>query len=277
VPALRINKAIATAGAASRRGAEDLIRAGRVKLNGLVVTDLATTVNPARDQLTLDGKPLKLGMQQTYYLFHKPRGLITTMKDEEGRACVGELCGRLPGNPKPVGRLDRASEGVMLLTSDGELANRLTHPRYGIRKDYQVTIEPRLKNVDANKMTSGVELEDGVAKFEGIVMEGEDPDRSRILVTVTEGRNRLIRRVCESLGYKVRRLRRIRFGPLTLGKLELNDTRPLTTDEVEQLKRITGMIEGRKKRNADEGGDAAKGGRRPAPKAGSRPERPRKR
>jgi 23S rRNA pseudouridine2605 synthase len=165
------------------------------------------------------------------------------MKDEEGRACIGDVCAKLNGNPRPVGRLDRASEGVLLLTSDGELANRLTHPRYGVRKEYQATVEPRLRDADARAMVDSVALEDGPARFDGMVLDEHDGDRSRVTVSVSEGRNRLIRRVFEALGYEVRRLKRVRFGPITLGKLELNHTRQLTDDEVMQLKRVAGMLE----------------------------------
>jgi 23S rRNA pseudouridine2605 synthase len=241
VTTMRINQALARAGAASRRGAEELVLAGRVKLNGKVVRELAAQVDPQRDRLELDGKPLRLTADTVYYLYHKPRGLISTLKDEKGRPGLEEVCGKLPGHPRPVGRLDRASEGLMLLTSDGEVANRLTHPRYGVRKEYQVTVEPRLRDGDARKMVAGVELEDGVARFEGIELQEDEAARTRVLITVSEGRNRLIRRVCELLGYEVKRLKRVRLGPLTLGKLELNATRTLNAEELGQLLRVLGI------------------------------------
>ncbi|MCC7478825.1 rRNA pseudouridine synthase [bacterium] len=237
---MRINRALAQAGVASRRGAEQLVLAGRVRVNGAVVTDLATTIDPARDKLMLDGKSINL-QALTYFAYYKPRGIVTSMEDERKRPCVGELCRSLPGKPRPVGRLDRASEGLLILTSDGELANRLTHPRYGVRKEYQVTISPRINDPNARQMIEGVELEDGPARFEGIELQESAGDRSRLLVVVSEGRYRLIRRVCEKLGFKVLRLKRIRIGPVALGRVQVGETRPLSGDEIKQLKKQVGM------------------------------------
>lgn len=233
---MRINRALAAAGVSSRRGAEELVRAGRVRLNGQVVADLATQVDPRRDKLTLDGKPLKLTEQHVYFVYHKPRGLISTLNDERGRPGLAEVCDALPGHPRPVGRLDRASEGLMLLTSDGELANRLMHPRYGVRKEYHVTVEPALRNADGEKLTQGVELEDGPARFEGITLLEQERTRSRLSIVVSEGRYRLIRRAFAALGYEVKRLRRVRLGSLQLGRLELGATRQLSGEEAKQLR-----------------------------------------
>lgn len=233
---MRINRALAAAGVASRRGAEELIRAGRVRLNGQLVTALAVQVDPAKDKLSLDGKPIALAAV-VYFLFHKPRGMIATAKDERGRPCVGDICRGLPGNPRPVGRLDRASEGLMLLTNDGDAALRLTHPRYGIVKEYHVTLEPRLVQRDVKRVMQGVELEDGPAKVLGLVLRGEDEQRSRVGVTVAEGRYHLVRRIFESLGYQVKRLVRVRMGCLSLGKLTLNETRQLTVAEIRELRK----------------------------------------
>jgi 23S rRNA pseudouridine2605 synthase len=233
---IRINKALAAAGAASRRGAEDLVRAGRVKVNGRVVTDLATQVDPGRDKIQLDGRSLKVEGQGYYYLYHKPRGEVCTMEDDRGRPCTGTVCAALRGRPRPVGRLDRDSEGLLLLTNDGELANRLTHPRYGIRKQYRVTISPALRDEDAARMVKSVDLDDGPARFVGVTLLEHGGDRSRLEITLDEGRNRLIRRVCETLGYTVRRLKRIRLGTLALGSLKLGENRQLSAAEVAGLK-----------------------------------------
>jgi 23S rRNA pseudouridine2605 synthase len=238
---MRINRALALAGVASRRGAEELVRAGRVSLNGAVVQDLSTQVNIGKDMLALDGKPLKLIQKLSYYAYFKPRGIVSTLKDELGRPALDEVCSALPGRPKPVGRLDRSSEGLLILSSDGELANRLTHPRYGVRKEYQVTVSPKLADADAQRATSGVELEDGPARFEGIELVGDEHDRSRLRVVVTEGRNRLIRRLFEALGYETLRLKRVRMGAVALGKLEPGQTRALSADEVMQLKKLVKM------------------------------------
>jgi 23S rRNA pseudouridine2605 synthase len=238
---LRINRALAQAGVASRRGAETLIRAGRVKVNGKAVTDLATTVDTASDVLTLDGKRLSFAKKYHYYMMHKPRGVVSTMQDERGRPCVGDSCRELTGNVSPVGRLDRASEGLLLLTDDGELAHRLTHPRYEVSKHYRVTITPALRDADGARLVAGVELDDGMARLLEIVLESSDGERSRLVVTVGEGRNRLIRRIFEQLGYSVRRLKRVQLGSLSLGKVALGEIRALRPAEVRELKRSVGI------------------------------------
>jgi pseudouridine synthase len=239
---MRINRALALAGVASRRGAEELVRAGRVSLNGAVVTDLATQVDIAKDKLALNGKALKLTQKLSYYAYNKPRGIVSTLKDERGRPALDEVCNALAGSPRPVGRLDRGSEGLLILSSDGELANRLMHPRYGVRKEYLVTVRPKLTDRDAQRATSGVELEDGTARFEGIELLGDERDRSRLRVIVAEGRNRLIRRVFEALGYDTLRLKRVRMGAVALGKLEPGQSRPLSAEEVTQLRRLVGLL-----------------------------------
>lgn len=236
MPTMRINRALAAAGVASRRGAEELVRAGRVRVNGQLVTDLATQINPLSDKLSVDGKPVELNAP-VYYLFHKPRGMIATAKDELGRPCVGDVCGGLAGHPQPVGRLDRPSEGLMLLTNDGSVALRLTHPRYGVTKEYQVTVEPRLTQRDAKRLLEGVELEDGPARLVEMRLRGEDSTLSRLAVVVAEGRFHLVRRIFAALGYEVTRLKRVRLGCLSLDKLPLGETRPLSTTEVRELKR----------------------------------------
>jgi 23S rRNA pseudouridine2605 synthase len=233
---LRINRAIASTGLASRRGAEALIRAGRVSVNGAVVTALALTVDLERDVITVDGRELRPA-RLVYFLYHKPRGLITTTSDERGRPCVGDVCRALPGSPRPVGRLDRPSEGLLLLTNDGQLAQRLTHPRYGITKDYRVTVEPRLTERHARQLVDGITLDDGPARLQGIELRGAAGPRSRLLVTVQEGRYRLIRRVFAALGYDVKRLKRTRIGSLSLRGLPLGGTRPLSAREVAELRR----------------------------------------
>lgn len=249
---MRINRALAMAGVASRRAAEQLVLAGRVRINGQVVRELATQVDSSRDRIELDGRSLKLA-QSVYFLFHKPRGIVCTLSDERGRPCLDEVCAKLPGRPRPVGRLDRASEGLLLLTNDGELAHRLTHPRYGIVKEYQVTISPGIRDRDAKQMVSGVSVpalegeSTAPAKFDGIELlelQGPGPgnrERSRLRILVSEGRNRIIRRVCETLGYQVLRLKRVRLGPLRLGSVKLGESRPLSSDEVFQLRLLTGL------------------------------------
>jgi len=238
---MRINRALAAAGVASRRGAEELIRAGRVRLNGELVSDLATTVDLVRDELSLDGRILSISTESFYYAYYKPRGMVCTMQDERQRGCVGDICRELKGHPSPVGRLDRASEGLLLLTNDGELANRLMHPRYGVEKGYLATVKPELTDLDAGRLTAGIELDDGSARFLEISLLERTRDRSRVQVTVAEGRNRLIRRCFESLGYSVHRLKRLSVGGLSLGKLQPGKFRQLASQEIGALKRLVGL------------------------------------
>ena len=232
---LRINRALASAGIASRRGAEELVRAGRVQLNGAAVTDLATQVDPDRDRLSVDGKRIKL-QPLTYYLFYKPRGMISTMSDERGRPCVGDICTGLVGKPRLSGRLDRESEGLMLLTGDGDVAQRLAHPRYGVQREYQATISPVLADADAQRLVAGVRLEDGPGRFMGITLLEAEATRCRLQIVVGEGRNRFIRRMCAAVGYEVLRLKRVRLGTLQLGKLKPGESRQLSVAEVSSLR-----------------------------------------
>jgi 23S rRNA pseudouridine2605 synthase len=240
---MRINRAIAQAGVCSRRAAEQLITSGQVSINDKVVRDLATTVDIRRDRIRVGKQLLHFAFKRSYYVYYKPRGVVSTMYDDRGRASVGELCETLPGHPKPVGRLDRASEGLMLLCSDGDVANHMTHPRYGVSKEYRVTVHPRLTEPDANQMVEGVELEDGPAWFDTLELVSLEKDRSRLSVVLSEGRNRVIRRICEALGYEVLRLKRTRFGPLTLDKLAPGEYRPLTAGEVRSLRRSLQLAE----------------------------------
>lgn len=238
---MRINRALAAAGVASRRGAEALILAGRVQLNGRVVTDLATRVDPQRDVLALDGHRLKIDAAFHYFAYYKPRGVVCTLEDERGRECVGDVCRALSGHPVPVGRLDRASEGLLLLTDDGQLANRIAHPRYRVKKKYLATVKPALADRDAQRLGAGVDLEDGPARFLQLKTLEHALDRSRLEVVVDEGRNRLVRRCFEALGYAVRRLKRLSIGGLVLGGLKPGQVRELAAGELKALKRQAGL------------------------------------
>ena len=240
MPKLRINRALAAAGIASRRKAEELVRAGRVQINGKVVKQLALQVDPASDVVAVDGRTITL-QPSTYFLYYKPRGVISSSCDEKDRTCVGDVCRQLPGTPRPVGRLDRNSEGLMLLTNDGQVAFRLTHPRFGVAKEYLVTVEPRLADRDARELVSGLSLSDGLGRLENIALLSETPSRSRLSVTLREGRNRLIRRLFEALGYDVKRLKRLSMGRLRLGNLKASEVRQLIQNEVDQLRRSLGL------------------------------------
>jgi len=233
--AVRLQKLIAAAGVCSRRAAEDLIRAGRVSVDGQVA-ELGSCADPEVQKITLDGKPLKLPADHSYIALYKPRGVVVTLADEKGRDGFSKLIERCPRRVFPVGRLDRRSEGLLLLTDDGDLAARLLHPRHHVLKRYQVTVRGPVRNADLKALAEGVELEDGPTLPAGVELLERGADRSRFAVELYEGRNRQIRRMCEKLGYRVVRLVRTRFGTLELGKLAPGAWRELTKVEVRRLR-----------------------------------------
>ncbi|MDK2881934.1 MAG: rRNA synthase [Bacillota bacterium] len=231
----RLQKIIARAGLASRRQAEQLIVQGRVQVNGRVVTELGTKADPERDTITVDGRELP-SPHRVYYLLHKPRGYITTVRDPQGRPTVIDL---LPARTRlfPVGRLDLDSEGLLLLTNDGELAYLLTHPRFGVEKVYEVWVRGYLAPEDLEVLKHGVLLEDGPARPAKVEVLGTWQKGARLSVTMLEGRKREVRRLFGSLGFEVERLIRRRLGPLKLGNLPAGHARPLTPQEVAALYR----------------------------------------
>lgn len=227
---MRLNRFLALAGIASRRGAEDFIRTGRVTVNGKVASDLATRVTPA-DNVKVDGRTVR---QQgfVYVLLNKPKGYLTTRSDDRKRRTIYDL---LPlGLPKlaHVGRLDLDSEGLLLLTNDGELALHLTHPRYKLRKEYLVTLDREFDMADLPKVRQGVYLAEGRARFDELHKIGSD----QVRVVLTQGIKRQVRRVLASLSYRVRRLQRIRIGPLMGRGLRPGEFRELRPDELAALR-----------------------------------------
>ena len=237
----RLQKILSQAGIASRRKAEELIQAGRVRLNGRVVTELGTKADPRTDRITIDGRPLRLSSERLYILLHKPVGVVTTLSDPEGRPTVRDLLPEVRVRVFPVGRLDYYSSGLLLLTNDGELALRLTHPRYGVRKTYQVKVNGRPTAEALEKLASGVRLEEGTtAPAEVRVIRGSDA-KTWLEITLSEGRKREVRRMCEQVGYRVEKLTRIRLGPLNLGSLQPGQHRTLTEREVYQLRHAVGL------------------------------------
>jgi 23S rRNA pseudouridine2605 synthase len=225
---MRLNAYLARAGAASRRGADELIKAGRVTVNG-ELGQLNTFVARG-DRVELDGEPLT-AQRLAYVLLHKPAGTVTTARDPQGRPTVVELVD-LPERVVPVGRLDADTTGALLLTNDGPLAHRLAHPRYGVEKVYEVEVEGEPDDAALRRLAEGVELEDGVTA----------PARARRLgpslieLTLHEGRNRQVKRMCEAVGHPVRRLHRSRYAGLALGELRLGDWRELEPDEIKRLR-----------------------------------------
>ncbi|OGD74659.1 MAG: hypothetical protein A2Y64_08545 [Candidatus Coatesbacteria bacterium RBG_13_66_14] len=247
--AVRLQKLIASAGVCSRRAAEELIRAGRVQVDGRVAT-LGSSADPETQKVPLDGKPLKLPAEHGYIALYKPRGVVVTLADEKGRDGLVKLLAGYPRRVFPVGRLDRRSEGLLLLTDDGDLAARLLHPRHHVLKRYQVSVRGPVRNADLKALAEGVELEDGVTLPAGVEILERGAEKSRFAMELYEGRNRQIRRMCEKLGYEVLRLVRTRFGTLELAGLAPGAWRELTRGEV---KRLREEVRGAEKRMRREG------------------------
>jgi 23S rRNA pseudouridine2605 synthase len=237
---MRINKYLASCGVASRRAAEQLILDGRVRINGEIVTDLATQVNVDRDQVRLDGKEVRPGTRYRYIMLNKPKGAVVTAKDERGRKTVTDLV-RTRERIFPVGRLDIDTEGLLFLTNDGGLAHRLMHPSYKISKTYRVRLNKSFQIADFEPLTQGIELEDGLTLPSEAYYYSDDP--SRVEVRVTEGRYHLVRRMFEALGYEIKTLKRIQIGPISLGSLTRGHWRPLKAIEVDHLKQAVGLSE----------------------------------
>ncbi len=235
----RLNKVIADAGVASRRAADGLIAEGRVSVNGRVVTELGTRV-AANDRVSVDGRTIGNPERNVYVLLNKPKDTISTTSDERGRRTVTDVIGSKQ-RIYPVGRLDRNTTGVLLLTNDGELANRLMHPRHGIQRHYAAVIDKPLEFRHARAIAEGsVDLGGGdvTGPCEVVV---EDKDRRNVDITLTEGRNREVRRLFEAFGYTVVRLTRRSYAGLTTRGLARGEWRSLTRSEVAALRRLVGL------------------------------------
>lgn len=235
---IRLQKFLAASGAASRRGAEKLIAGGRVKVNGSVVDEMGVKVDPHRDRIELDEILLELPAKKSYYLLHKPAGYLTTVQDPFGRATVMELFPRhLRPGLFPVGRLDLETEGLLLLTNDGELAYRLTHPRFEVQKKYLALVQGIPEKEQLLLLRNGVTLEEGRTSpaWVKIVSVDERKKTTLLALTLHEGRNRQIRRMCAAVGHPVLKLKRTALAFLTLKGLQPGSYRPLTKEEVERL------------------------------------------
>jgi 23S rRNA pseudouridine2605 synthase len=234
----RLQKILSAAGVASRRASEQMILEGRVTVNGETVRELGTKADPARDAIKVDGRRIKTDVTQRYIALYKPKGYVTTRKDPEGRKTVMDLIGK-GEYIYPVGRLDYDSEGLLLMMSDGDLAARLMHPRHEVDKVYEVIVAgvPDAKAIE--KLRKGVFIEGGRTSPAAVHVEntvkGARPT-TRLTITIHEGRNRQIRRMCSAVGLPVWELRRVRMGPIGLGRLKPGQWRDLTRDEVRRLK-----------------------------------------
>ncbi len=231
----RLQKILSQAGIASRRQAETMITAGKVAVNGEVITELGSKADPDQDMIVVEGKPLVIVSAKRYILLYKPSGYMTTLKDPEGRPLVIDLLKGIGERVYPVGRLDYNSEGLLLLTNDGDWANRLAHPRYEIDKEYHVRVQGGVSPAQIARLAAGVNLEDGKTAPATVELLKESEHNTWISVTIHEGRYRQVRRMCESVGLSVVRLRRNRYGFLNLAGLNPGEFRELTPEEAKRL------------------------------------------
>ena len=235
----RLQKLISAAGLMSRRAAEDCIAAGRVTVNGRTA-QLGEQADPAADEIRVDGRLLPSGAEKVYIMLNKPRGYVTTLRDEKGRRDVTELLRGVRQRVYPVGRLDMDSEGLLLLTNDGELANALMHPSHEIEKTYEVWVKGSVTDAALAALRQPMELDGYTIRPARAELLETLPEGARLSVTIHEGRNRQVRRMCEQVGLQVTRLRRVSEGSLRLGDLKTGRWRPLTEEELAALRRETG-------------------------------------
>jgi 23S rRNA pseudouridine2605 synthase len=239
MPEERLQRALARAGVGSRRACEELIFEERVAVNGRVA-EIGDRVDPARDEVRVDGRRVPLNPELRYFALHKPAGVVTTMRDPQRRA---DLAAYLPKGVRvfPVGRLDRDTEGLLLMTNDGELANRLLHPRQGVEKEYLAEVAGVPTDRTVGRLIRGVELEDGEARARSARIVARAGGRTAIRMVMAEGRKREVRRMLDAVGFPVRRLVRVRVGPVKLGRLRSGALRELEPGEVAELYQAAGM------------------------------------
>jgi 23S rRNA pseudouridine2605 synthase len=233
---IRLQKFLSRAGVASRREAERMISAGRVRVNGEVVTELGVKVDPASDRVEVNGREVGLARPR-WIAFHKPRGVLTTRSDTRGRRTVYDVLPEDARGLRYVGRLDRSTEGLLLLTNQGDLANRLLHPSGEVEREYRAWVVGTPSADAVRRIQQGVELEDGRARAKRVRVVTERDGRSLVELVLVEGRKREVRRLLEAVGHPVRRLQRVRFGSLRLGRLRAGEWRELSKDEVRALER----------------------------------------
>ena len=230
----RLQKMLADCGVASRRKAEEMIQAGWVTVNG-ETAHIGDKVDSRRDRVAVKGRPVQARGKNVYIMLHKPRGYITTMSDEMGRRCVAELVKDIPERIYPVGRLDRESEGLLLMTNDGEFANKMVHPSMHVPKVYRVTIRPGITEDQLTQMSVGMEIDGEKTLPASVRVLEQQQGRVVLEIVLQQGRNRQIRKMCEQLGLEVARLKRIAMGPVKLGMLQPGQYRELTKEEIKGL------------------------------------------
>lgn len=270
--AVRLQKYLAGAGVASRRESETIIAAGRVRVNGVVVTEPGTKVVPGKDRVEVDRKPVET-LERRWIMYHKPPALLTSRTDPRGRPTIYDRLPREVHALTYVGRLDWGTEGLLLMTNDGDLAHKLLHPSRGVEREYRVWVDGTPSALSQRKIHVGVQLEDGLARAERIKLIREEPEKGRSLLKIVlkEGRKREVRRLMEAVGHKVLYLKRVRFGPLELGSLQRGHFRELDEKEIRELERAVrsgprdrearGLGSGRRKDPRDVDPRGSRGGR----------------
>jgi 23S rRNA pseudouridine2605 synthase len=233
---VRLQKFLAEAGVASRRACEELILDGRVSIDGQQIRELGTKVDPEISRVEVDGEPVSVSKSKTYIAFYKPRGVLSTMEDPQGRSNLGDYFADRSGRIFHIGRLDKDSEGLLLLTNDGELTHRATHPSYGLTKKYLVEVEGSLDQKTQNKILTGVDLEDGLGKADSVKkIRDTKSETSWYEIVIHEGRYHIVRRIFEELGHKVITLIRTDFGPINIGDIKPGRFRHLNAVEIDNL------------------------------------------
>lgn len=241
---IRLQKVLSQAGIASRRAAEKLILDGRVDIDGRLVIELGTRVDPHNSVIRVDGARVVVDSSLVYLALNKPRGMHSTMSDDHGRPCIGDLIERrVRGNKKlfHVGRLDADTEGLILLTNDGELAHRLMHPSHAVPKAYLATVAGKVPRGLGKKLKAGIELDDGPVQVDDFAVVDAIPGKTLVQVTLHEGRNRIVRRLLAAVGFPVEALVRTDIGAVSLGEQRPGSIRPLRLDEVGQLYKAVGL------------------------------------
>ena len=236
----RLHKVLARAGVASRRKCEELIAAGRVRVNGQTVAEPGRKVDPEHDCIEVDGQPIALPGEHIYLLLNKPAGYVSTVHDPQGRPTVVDLV-HVPERLYPVGRLDMDSEGLLLLTNDGDFAQRLTHPSFEHEREYHLWVDGQPTPHTLQRLREGIELEDGFTWPAEVTVLRQEAGGTWLRFVIHEGRKRQLRRMCQTVGHPVRRLIRVRMGPLTLGDLQPGQYRPLSDQERVLLRKAVGL------------------------------------
>jgi 23S rRNA pseudouridine2605 synthase len=242
----RLQVALARFGLASRRGVVRLIEQGKVQVNGRVVLEKGFRVDPAKDQIRVDGEFLSdaPAQKKAYYIFYKPKNVMTTLQDPHAEKTVADYFRMIPERLFPVGRLDRDTTGLLLMTNDGELAFRLTHPKFGVSKRYAARVRGFVSDEAVKRLESGVELEEGMTAPCRIKIEKRDKKQTWLTVTLHEGKKRQIRRIFQKIGHGAMELERLNFGPLSLSGMTIGQKRKLTSEEVASLFEAAGLKKG---------------------------------